>query len=113
MSVIRGTIKPLRNVVFVTDLESGQRKSAGGIVIPDDNMKEQGIRARWGKVFAVGPDVDDLKVGDWILIKHGRWSFGMEHELPDGTITKIWQADYPNSVEVVTDEFPLDIKPLN
>lgn len=110
---INGKITPLRNVVFVSELEQGQRISAGGIVIPDDNGKEHGIRARWGKVFAVGPEVTDLKPGDWVLIKHGRWSFAIDVKDVDGAPSKIYRVDYPDAVELVSDEFPADIKPLN
>ena len=110
---VKGEIKPLRDVVFVTELEQGQRVSAGGIVIPDDNMKDHGIRARWGKVWKVGPEVNDLKEGEWILIKHGRWTFGIEVEGDNGEIFKIYKVEYPDAVELVSDEFPLDIKPLN
>lgn len=113
MAAIKGTIVPLRNTVLVSDLENGQRVSAGGIVIPDDNGKQHGIRARWGKVWAVGPEVDDLKVGEWVLVKHGRWTYPTEVEEADGTITKIYRVEYPDACELVSDEFPLDIKPLN
>lgn len=112
MATIKGNLVPLRNVVFVTDLESGQRLTAGGIVLPDDNMKHNGIRARWAKVYLVGPEVTDIKPGEWILIKHGRWTYGMDVETPEG-IVKVWRVEYPDSVELVSEEFPLDIKPLN
>ncbi len=111
MSTIKGNITPLRNVVMVTDLESGQAISAGGIVILDDNMKQHGIRARWAKVYKVGPEVDDLKAGDWILVKHGRWTYGMDVETENGT-ERVWRVEYPDSVELVSDEFPLEIKPI-
>lgn len=112
MATIKGTVVPLRNVVLVTDLENGQRVSAGGIVILDDNMKDVGIRSRWAKVYKVGPEVDDLLPGQWILVKHGRWTYGVDVETPEG-IVKVWRVEYPDSVELVSDEFPLDIKPLN
>lgn len=110
---IKGTLQPLRNVVLVKDLEQGQRMTSGGIIIPDDNGKDIGIRARWGQVYAVGPEVQDIKAGDWVLVKHGRWTFGIEVENEDGTITKIHRVDYPDAVELASDTFPLDIKPLN
>ena len=92
---VKGEIKPLRDVVFVTELEQGQRVSAGGIVIPDDNMKDHGIRARWGKVWKVGPEVNDLKEGEWILIKHGRWTFGIEVEGDNGKSSKSIKSNTP------------------
>lgn len=114
---IKGKLNPLRDVVFVTDLEQGQRVTACGIVLTDDNGKDHGIRPRWGKVFMVGPEVQSLKPGDWVLVEHGRWTFGMEYELEDGSMTKIYRIDYNENdggaVITVADDFPLDIKPLN
>lgn len=113
MSTIKGKITPLRNTVLVSELEQGARLTNGGIFLLDDNMKESGIRARWGKVYAVGPEVHDLKPGDWVLVRHGRWTYGMDVEQDDGTIVKVHRVEYPESVELVSDEFPLDIKPIN
>lgn len=101
-----GSFRPLKDYVFVTDLEAGARKTLAGIIIPNDDMKNTGIRDRWGKVWAVGPEVDDLKPGDWIFIKHGRWTNGIELQTPDGTI-KVWRAEYPESTLLVSDENPL------
>ena len=108
MATIRGKIIPLRNTVFVTELESGNKMTAGGIVVLDDNMKDSGIRPRWGKVWSVGPEVDDIQAGQWILIKHGRWTYGMDVESDNGEVFKIWRVEYPDSVELVSDENPLD-----
>lgn len=108
MATIKGKIIPLRNTVFVTDLESGNKMTKGGIVVLDDNMKDIGIRPRWCKVWSVGPDVDDLTPGQWILVKHGRWTYGMDVEDETGAVFKIWRVEYPDSVELVSDECPLD-----
>lgn len=88
---------PLKNSVFVSDLDHGAQKTMGGIILPDDNMTERGIHARWGKVFAIGPEVDDLRVGDWVLTAHGRWTPGIDLEL-NGTLTRVWRVEYPDSV---------------
>lgn len=108
MATIKGKVTPLRNTVFVSELESGNKLSAGGIVILDDNMKNNGIRPRWGRVHSVGPDVDDIAPGQWVLIKHGRWTYGIELESSDGNIEKVWRVEYPESVELVSDDKPLD-----
>ena len=109
---IKGILTPLKNKVFVRDLEHGARKSQGGIFILDDNMKDTGIRSRWAQVYAVGPDVTDIKVGEWILIDHGRWTFGMEIEDAAEGVIKIWGVDYPSGVTLASAEFPSDIKPI-
>ena len=99
---VYGSIRPIKGKVLVHKVENGARMSRGGIIIPDDNGKEQGIRARWGQVYAVGPDIDDVKVGDWVLIKHGRWSRGIDVENNDNKTT-IRQIDWPDAVLLVSD----------
>lgn len=113
MNTIKGTLVPLRNMVFVKNLESGARKSAGGIFILADEMKDVGIRSRWGQVHLVGPEVTDIKPGEWILIKHGRWTFNIEIEDSQGEVTKMWRVDYPEGVDLVSDVFPSELTPIN
>jgi len=115
LNAVTGVLQPLRDVVFVTNMERGARKlSASGLIIPDDDMKEQGIRGRWGQVYAVGPDVhpDDLKVGEWIYVQHGRWTNGFEYIAPTGEQVTLWQVEYPKSVELVSDVNPVNSKAL-
>lgn len=90
MSKIKGKIKALGNKVLVHNMNFGEQKTASGIVLTSDNGKERGIYARWGQVFAVGPEhSEDYGVGDWILVEHGRWTRGIDLELEDGTTTTI------------------------
>ena len=87
------TLRPLRDGVILTNLERGERKSAGGIVIVDDDGKDSGIRARWGQVYAVGPEQKDVKVGDWVLMQHGRWTKGADLKLEGSEKFRFWKAD--------------------
>lgn len=89
--------QPLHENVFVTDLDSGLHITKGGIIRPDDNMQEQGIRPRWGRVWAVGPEVTDIVPGEWIYIEHARWTNAIDIKLPHGTV-KVWRVEYPKSV---------------
>jgi len=73
-------LKPLNDVVIVSDMNFDERLSNGGIVLVKDNGKSTGIRPRWGKVYAVGPEQHDVKVGTWICVEHGRWTRGIEIE---------------------------------
>lgn len=97
--------KPLHKNVFVTDLDHGERTLKSGIILADDNMKESGIRERWGRVWAVGPEVDDLEAGQWVLIQRQRWTEGMQFDTDEGMIT-VWMVEYPDSVLLVSDEDP-------
>jgi chaperonin GroES len=54
--------KPLANRVLVFREEEANT-TASGIIIPD-NAKEKPLQ---GKVLAVGPDCEDIKVGDTIV----------------------------------------------
>lgn len=83
---VKGDIRPLRDKVLVCDMEHGDQKLASGLIIPDDNGKERGIRPRKSIVYAVGEEVDYVKVGDQILVSHGRWTRGVQVTQPDGTL---------------------------
>jgi co-chaperonin GroES (HSP10) len=103
------TFTPINDKVFVSDLDNGVKLTRGGIILPDDNMTERGIRERWCRVYAVGPDVEDLKPGDWILVQHGRWTNGIEFSLPGGNLM-LWQVDYPEAVLLVSDTDPREAR---
>lgn len=72
------TIKPIRDKVLVSDMEFGEMKTAGGLIIRSDDGKAHGVKPRWGKVYAIGPEQKDVKVGDWVLVEHGRWTRGID-----------------------------------
>lgn len=101
------TITPLHKTVFVKGLDSGVKLSKGGIILMDDNMTERGIRPRWGQVYSVGPEVDDLKPGEWVLVEHGRWTNAIDIAFPDGD-ERLWRIDYPDAILLVSSEDPRD-----
>ena len=90
---VKGTIVPINDKVIVCDMEFGMEKSAGGILLHSDNGKRSGIHPRWARVFAVGPNQHDVKVGDWILLEHGRWSRSHIYETDDGEELELRLAD--------------------
>ena len=74
---IEGKINPINDNVLVTDMYFGEQKTSGGLIITNDDGNVRGIYPRWAKVYAKGPKNNDpFKVGDWILIEHGRWTRG-------------------------------------
>tara|TARA_R110001606_G_scaffold361401_1_gene514497 strand:- start:584 stop:940 length:357 start_codon:yes stop_codon:yes gene_type:complete len=87
------SLRPLRENVIVTNLEKGERLSTNGIIIPDDDGKDTGIRARWAQVYAVGPEQKDVEVGQWILIQHGRWTNGADLKLEGKDKFRFWRVD--------------------
>ena len=71
---VENDIIPLKKRVLVSDMHFGETKSKGGIILVDDDGTAEGIHPRWGKVYAVGRLQEDVKVGQWIMVAHGRWS---------------------------------------
>jgi len=99
-------LKVMKGKVLVTDLERGSRM-VKGIIIPTDDGKSEGIRPRWAKVYGVGSDVKDIKVGQWILIEANRWTRMMQFkEQEDGQFIPLWAVEYPKSVMAVSDVEP-------
>ena len=89
-------LKPLHDKVIVTDLERGEKKTKAGVILLDDSTVaagERGIRPRWARVYAVGPEQKDVSVGEWILLEHGRWTVGQDLTHDDGEVTRVWLAD--------------------
>lgn len=82
-------LHPLPGKVLVHNMEYGETRTAGGIIIGNDDGKDRGIRPRWGTVYAVGQDVTDVKVGDRVLIAHGRWTRGVKVQPPGGEPTVV------------------------
>lgn len=99
-------LKLLGNKVLVHNMKSGER-IIGSIILANDDGKPHGIRPRWAQVFAVGPDVKTLEVGDWVLIAHGRWTRKLN--MPDiPTETPVHGIEYPESVLLCSKTEPAD-----
>jgi co-chaperonin GroES (HSP10) len=96
------SFQPLNDSIIVADMVFDERISHGGIVLMNDDMKSAGIRPRWAKVYAVGPEQVDVKVGQYVLISHGRWTRGVKIEDSEGEKT-IRKVDY-NDILLVSDE---------
>lgn len=99
-------LRALHDSVIVTDMNFEARISSGGIYIPTDDKKSVGIRPRWARVYAVGPDQKDIEVGQWICISHGRWTRGVQIE--DAESVKMIRRVDINDILLVSDEQPSD-----
>lgn len=108
MNVVKGKLHPIRNNVFVSDMQFDMRVSSGGIVLPNDDGKTEGIRPRWGKVFAVGHEQKDVRVGEWILVEHGRWTRGIKIEDENGDEIVIRRVDV-DCILASAEEKPNDV----
>ena len=96
------SIQPLGDTIIVSEMAFDERISHGGIVLPNDDMKSSGIRPRWGKVYAIGPEQKDIKVGQYILISHGRWTRGIK--IDDGSGEKTIRKVDNKDILLVSDE---------
>jgi co-chaperonin GroES (HSP10) len=105
---VKGTIKPLRDSVFVTEMEFGVQRTKSGLYVPGDDGKTQGIHPRWGRVWAIGDEQKDIKVGDWILVEHGRWTRTVEVENDSGDVIEVRMVD-SEAIMLISDEKPSDI----
>jgi co-chaperonin GroES (HSP10) len=102
-----GNITAIKDWVIVSDMQFDERQSAGGIVLLNDNGTDEGIRARWGCVRTVGPEQEDVNVGQWVLVDHGRWTRGVEIKDDTGEEMVIRRVD-PKDIMMVSDEEPTD-----
>lgn len=105
---VKGKITPLRDNVFITDMDFGMQQTSAGIYVASDDGKSSGIHPRWGKVWAIGPDQKDVTIGDWILVEHGRWTRGIDYENDTGDVITIRMVEN-KSILISSDEKPNDI----
>ena len=100
-------VRPLSKDLLVINMDMGEMKSDGGIVIQSDDGKAHGVKPRWAQVYKVGTDCEiDVKEGQWVLIEHGRWT--RKIKIDDGQGEKEFQKVEVKSVIAVTNERPND-----
>lgn len=107
MNKVRGQIRPLRDNVLITDMDFSEQKTAFGIIITSDDGKGHGVKPRWGRVWAVGPEQQDVQVGEWVYVEHGRWTRGITVEDNDREIT-IRMVE-PKAIMLRSNEKPQDV----
>ncbi len=107
MNVVKGKLRPLRNNELVIDMGFEEQKTASGIVLQSDDGKSHGVKPRWARVWAVGPEQDEVIIGKWIYVEHGRWTRGIKVE-EDGKEIIIRRVD-TEAILLQADEKPNDI----
>lgn len=101
-----GRLRALHDWILVADMQFTERFTQSGIVLPNDNGTGSGIRPRWGRVYAVGPQQTMVQINQWICVAHGRWTRGIEIEDQAGVLT-IRRVD-PKDILLVSDTMPQD-----
>jgi hypothetical protein len=97
-------LRTLKDHVLVADMNFKERKLSSGIYLLNDDGRGAGIRPRWARVYATGPKQQDIAVGQWILVAHGRWTRGVTIEDQTGEVT-IRRVD-PTDILLVSDTDP-------
>ena len=97
-------ITPLKKRVLVSKMHFGETKSKGGIILIDDDGSQAGIHPRWAEIYAIGKDQEDVKVGQWILVSHGRWSRALKVK-KDNVELEVRMID-EDDILLVSDEEP-------
>jgi co-chaperonin GroES (HSP10) len=100
------SVRALHKDVLVYDMDFGEQITSGGIVIKSDDGQAHGVKPRWGKVYKVGPEQKDVKIGQWVLVEHGRWTRKMK--IDDGESIKEIQKIDIECMLAVADERPSD-----
>jgi len=97
-------LTPLKDYILVTEMNFSERQLSSGIIMLGDDTKTDGIRPRWGKVYATGPEQKEIRTGQWVLVEHGRWTRGSKLTVNDEEIV-IRRIDN-NAVLLISDEEP-------
>ena len=97
-------ITPLKKRVLVSDMHFGERTTKGGIIMMDDDGSADGIHPRWAKVYAIGNQQEDVKVGQWVMVAHGRWSRAFKVK-KEGVELEVRMID-ENDILLVSDDEP-------
>ena len=106
---VKGSIQPLRDNVIVEEMKFGIQTTSKGLIIPSDDGANHGIKPRWGRVHAVGPEQTDIQVGQYILVEHGRWSRGIELVDPATGEEKTIRLVDKNNILLVSDDPDYDV----
>jgi co-chaperonin GroES (HSP10) len=98
-------LRPLGNTILFSFLDTTvgakgrfTERTQGLIIIPVLDSAQHKTD-RWGKVISVGPKVDGLEPGDFILIEALQWTPGTEFD-----DDKIWKTDDSKVIVATNDE---------
>jgi hypothetical protein len=99
-------VRALHKDVIVYDMDFGEQITTGGIVIKSYDGQAHGVKPRWGKIYKIGQEQKDVKVGQWVLVEHGRWTRKMK--IDDGESVKEIQKIDIDCMLAIADEKPSD-----
>jgi hypothetical protein len=99
-------IRAINDNIICTNADFGDQVTSAGLIIKSNLEKSQGITPRWFRVFEVGPDIQGLLPGEWVLVEYGRWTeaFELSDDRTDSP-TRFWKVD-PKACLATSDEKP-------
>jgi hypothetical protein len=100
------TLRALKDHVLVSDMNFSGRKLSSGLILLNDDGRGAGIRPRWAQIYATGPEQMDVRVGQWVLVDHGRWTRGVK--ISDSTGEHVIRRVDANDLLLVSDTEPMD-----
>ena len=72
------SLRAISDKVIVHGMDFGAQTLQSGIILVDEDKKSQGLKPRWAQVYSIGPKAKtELKVGQYVMILHGRWTRGI------------------------------------
>lgn len=93
-TIIRGRkVRPIKDHVLVYEMNFGERRLKSGLILPGDDGRDRGLRPRWAKVYAVGPEQKDIEPGQYVLVSHGRWTRSVKYEIDGKELVELRRAD--------------------
>ena len=101
-------VEPMPNDILVHNIEKGEKKTKSGIIISDDNGKLHGIHPRWCQVYKVGENITEVKPGEWLMMSHGKWTYGIPLNV-NGHEIYLQKID-PTEILLVSDTLPEELK---
>ena len=102
-------VKAIRDNILCINADFGDYISEAGLIIKSNIKDSQGITPRWMQVFEIGPEINWLQSGQWVLVEYGRWTESIEMQddrfSTDDNKMDVWKVD-PKGCLAVADEKP-------
>lgn len=99
-------LKPLKDGIIFEFLDTARgggfaSKTKSGIILTNTNPEDNAGKPRWGIALETGPEVEHVKVGDYILITPLRWTYGFK--FGDKTVSKTIEKEVMAIADDVAD----------
>lgn len=102
---MQSNLTPLGSKVIGVLIDTfGVKQKSSGLYIIDADGTDNAVKPRWFKITHIGPEQTDVKVGEYVLVAHGRWSRGFN--IPGSGDEKFYHLD-EEEILIVSDTLPV------